>query len=72
MPREVIRTFDSRQELGEFIDVGAQSQPHDEVPFRDEHGEPLTGAQMVELARQIERETGRRLIFPRGEQPRAA
>jgi hypothetical protein len=72
MPREVIRTFDSLKELGQFIDAGARRPPNDEVPFRDEHGEPLTGEQMLELARQIEGETGRKLIYRRGEQPRAA
>jgi hypothetical protein len=72
MPREVIRSFESLKELGEFIDAGAGREPHDEVPFRDENGRPLTGEQVLALAREIERETGRRLIFRRGEQPRAA
>jgi hypothetical protein len=50
----------------------APSGIHDEVPVRDEAGRPLTPEQMLELARQVERETGGRLIFGRGEQPRAA
>jgi hypothetical protein len=69
---EVIRTFDSLEALGEFIDAGADGDPTDEVLFRDERGTPLTPEQMLELARQIERETGHKLIFRRGEQPRAA
>ncbi len=72
MARDVIRTFDSLKELGEFVDAGARKEPIDEVPFRDERGEPLTAQQMLELARQIERETGRKLVFRRGERPRAA
>ena len=72
MAREVIRSFESLKELGAFIDSGARDEPHDEVPFRDEAGMPLTPEQMLELARQVERETGGRLIFGRGEQPRAA
>jgi hypothetical protein len=31
------------------------------------NGEPMTPEDVLELARQIERETGRRLIFRRGE-----
>jgi len=69
MAREVIRTFDSLDELGEFIDAGAGRDPQDEEPSRSEHGEPLTGEQMLELAREVERESGRRSIFRRGEQP---
>jgi hypothetical protein len=72
MGREVIRSFESLNELGTFIEAGARDEPHDEVPFRDEAGRPLTAEQMLELARQVERETGHRLIFSRGEQPRAA
>lgn len=72
MRREVIRSFDSLNELGEFIDAGASDEPRDEVPFRDETGGALTGEQVLELVRRIERETGHRLIFRRGEQPRAA
>lgn len=72
MAHEVIRTFDSLVELGEFIDAGAGRDSYNEVPFRDENGEPLTAEQMLELARQIERETGRKLIFPRGERRSAA
>ena len=72
MAREVIRSFESLTELGAFIDSGTCGEPRDEVPFRDETGRPMTPEQMLELARQVERETGHRLIFGRGEQPRAA
>lgn len=72
MRHDVIRSFDSLDELGEFINAGASDEPRDEESFRDENGSPLTGEQVLELARAIERETGRRLIFRRGEQPRAA
>jgi hypothetical protein len=40
-----------------------RGESNDEVPFRDENGDPVTPEQMVELAREIERETGRKLIF---------
>ena len=69
MGHEVIRSFESLNELGTFIDAGARDEPNDEVPFRDEAGRPLTAEQMLELARQVERDTGDRLIFGRGEQP---
>jgi hypothetical protein len=72
MERKVIRTFESWEALGEFIRRGADHEPHDEVPLRDENGDPMTGDQFLELARQVERETGRKLIFQRGERPRAA
>jgi hypothetical protein len=72
MAGEVIRAFDSAQELDGFIRSGVVGEPYDEEPFRDANGEPLTGEQVLELARQIERETGRKLIFRRGEQRGAA
>jgi hypothetical protein len=65
--REVIRTFESWEDLAQFIKVGTALDPYDEVRFRDANGDPMTGEQVLELARQIERETGRPLIFRRGE-----
>jgi hypothetical protein len=41
------------------------------VPFRDANGEPLTPEQVLGLAREIERETGQKLTFRRGERRRA-
>ena len=55
------------EELGEFIKAGNDGGPRDEEPFRDAHGKPMTAEQVLELAREIERETGRKLIFRRGE-----
>ena len=72
MARKVIRTFDSWEELGDFIRRGAVREPYDEVPFRDMDGDPMTPEQVLELARKIERETGRKVIFRRGERRRAA
>lgn len=72
MARDVIRRFDSWEELGQFVSAGADGGPHDEVPFRDMNGEPLTPEQVLELAREIEDETGQKLIFRRGERRRAA
>jgi hypothetical protein len=72
VPRNVIRSFDSWEEMGEFIRRGADGEPSDEVPFRDVNGEPMTAEQVLELAREIERETGRKLIFQRGERRTAA
>jgi hypothetical protein len=72
MARKVIRTFDSWGELSEFIQRGAVREPYDEEPFRDLDGNPMTPEQVLELVREIERETGRKLIFRRGERPRAA
>jgi hypothetical protein len=72
MAREVIRSFDSMEELGQFIRSGADGAPHDEVPFRDANGNPLTAEQVLELVRGVERQTGRKLIFHRGERRTAA
>ena len=62
----MIRTFDSREELGRFITAGADRDPYDEVPFRDLNGKPLTPEQVLQLAREIEGETGKRVVFRRG------
>jgi len=72
MAHELIRTFDSLEALGEFIAAGADGPPRDEVPFRDENGEPMTHEQVLDLVRDIERETGRKLIFRSGERRRTA
>jgi hypothetical protein len=72
MARKVIRTFDSMEELGDFIRAGVAGPPRDEVPFRDIDGKPMTSDQVIELAREIERETGRKLIYRRGERRPAA
>jgi hypothetical protein len=72
MTREVIRRFDSWGELGQFIGAGADRDPYDEVPFRDMNGNPLTPEQVLELVREIERETGQKLIFRPGERHKAA
>ena len=72
MARKVIRSFDSWEELGDFIRIGVDGPPNDEVPFRDMDGNPMTGEQVLELVREIERETGRKLIFRRGERRPAA
>lgn len=72
MGREVIRTFDSWDALGDFIRRGADGEPHDEVPFRDLDGRPMTPEQVLDLVREIQLETGRRLIFRRGERRKAA
>jgi len=72
MTHEVIRSFDSVEELGEFIDAGANRAPYDEEPFRDQNGEPLTAEQVLDLAREIERETGHKLIFRSGERRQTA
>ena len=72
MARKVIRSFDSWDEMGEFIRRGADRAPHDEVPFRDLDGNPMTAEQVLDLVREIERETGQKLIFRRGERRRAA
>ena len=63
----MIRTFGTWEELGKFIRAGARGGPRDEVPFRDLNGEPMTPEQMLDLARQIERETGNQVIHRRGE-----
>lgn len=57
MGREVIRTFDPWKDLGELIRRSADRELYDEVPFRDINGEPMNAEQVLELARQIERET---------------
>ena len=67
MARKVIRSFGSWEELGDFIRRGADREPYDEVTLRDLDGNPMTGEQVLELVREIERETGRKLIFRRGE-----
>lgn len=72
MARKVIRTFNSWEELGELIRAGADGPPRDEVPFRDLDGNPMTPEQVLELVREIEQETGRKLIFQRGERRPAA
>ena len=72
MARKVIRSFDSWEELGDFIRAGVGGPPKDEVPFRDMDGNPMTAEQVLELVREIERETGRKLIFRRGERRPAA
>jgi len=72
MPREVIGDFESLEALGESINVVAERDPCDEVPFRDIDGKPLAPGEMLELVREIECETGRKLIFRRGERRRAA
>lgn len=72
MARKVIPSFDSWEELGDFIRAGVDGPPKDEVPFRDMDGNPMTGEQVLELVREIERETGRKLIFRRGERRPAA
>lgn len=72
MARKVIRSFDSWEELGDFIRAGVDGPPKDEVLFRDMDGNPMTGEQVLELVREIERETGRKLIFRRGERRPAA
>ena len=66
MAEEVIRTFESEQELDDFIRSGIVGTPSEEEPFRDENGQRLTPELVLELAREIERETGRKLIFRRG------
>jgi hypothetical protein len=72
MARTVIRSFDSWEALGEFIRRGGNREPYDEVPFRDINGEPMTAEEVLELARQIERETGHKSIFRRGERRETA
>jgi hypothetical protein len=70
--RKVIREFDSMEELGDFIRAGVDGPPKDEEPFRDMDGNPMTPQQVIELAREIERETGEQLIFRPGERRPAA
>jgi hypothetical protein len=70
--RKVVRTFDSMEALGDAIAAGVDGLPRDEEPFRDMDGNPMTPQQVLDLAREIERETGRKLIFRRGERRPAA
>ncbi len=60
------------QELGDFIRAGVDGPPRDEEPLRDMEGNPMSAEQVLELAREIECETGRKLIFRRGERRPAA
>jgi hypothetical protein len=69
--REIIRTFASFRELGEYIAAGADSEPHDE-PYLDAEFNPVTPEQLLADIRELERKTGEKMIFQRDEKPRPA
>jgi hypothetical protein len=68
MPREVRNLDITIQELGARIDAAADREANDE-PYLDADFNPITPEQVLEHIRELERRTGERMIFRRGERP---
>lgn len=68
MAREEIHLDMTFEQLCARIDAAADREPRDE-PNLDEHLRPITDEQVLDRVRELERRTGKQLIFDRSERP---
>lgn len=68
MTRDEIDLSRSLAELDAWTNANC-AEPYDE-PMRDLEWEPMSNEQVLALVRRIEKETGKQLIFGRGERTR--
>lgn len=66
----IVSRFRSLEEFDEHVNANC-ADAYDEV-MRDLNFEPMSGKQVLALAREIEQRTGEQLIFGRGEPRRSA
>jgi hypothetical protein len=67
MPREEIDLDKTLEELDAWTNANC-AEPHDE-PFLDANLNPITPDELLDQIRDLERETGEKMIVDRGEHP---